>query len=122
MADDLVLIEPHADGVVVLRLNNPPMNPLSRSLLERLRDVARSVGTDALVKAVSRATRPPGKHNLVWDGKDDKSKDLPQGTYMILVEVHREHGKLVRQSGKLVCAEEQLVHAELATQHEEPLA
>ncbi len=52
MADDLVLTEPHADGVVVVRLNNPPMNPLSRALLERLRDVARAVGNDAAVKAV----------------------------------------------------------------------
>jgi enoyl-CoA hydratase/carnithine racemase len=52
MADDLVLRETHADGVVVVRLNNPPMNALSRALLERLRDVAREVGGDATVKAV----------------------------------------------------------------------
>ena len=30
-------------------------------------------------------------------------KPLPQGTYTIHVEVHREHGKLVRQTGKLAC-------------------
>jgi len=52
MADELVLIEPHADGVVVIRLNNPPMNALSRALLERLRDAAREVGADSGVKAV----------------------------------------------------------------------
>jgi enoyl-CoA hydratase/carnithine racemase len=52
MADDLVLVEPHDHGVVVVRLNNPPMNPLSRPLLERLRDVARAIGDDASVKAV----------------------------------------------------------------------
>ena len=52
MADDLVRMEPHDDGVVVVRLNNPPMNPLSRALLERLRDIARAVGDDATVKAV----------------------------------------------------------------------
>jgi enoyl-CoA hydratase/carnithine racemase len=52
MADDLVLIEPQSDGVVVLRLNNPPMNALSRALLDRLRDVAREVGADAGLKAV----------------------------------------------------------------------
>jgi thiamine biosynthesis lipoprotein len=56
-----------------------------------------------LVKAVTRPTRSPGKYTLVWDGKDDKNAPLPQGTYTIHVEVHREHGKLVRQSGKLVC-------------------
>ena len=52
MADDLVLTEPHADGVVLMRLNNPPMNPLSRALLDRLRDLARTVAGDAAVKAV----------------------------------------------------------------------
>jgi enoyl-CoA hydratase len=52
MADDLVLTEPQSDGVTVIRLNNPPMNALSRALLEQLRDVARSVGGDAGVKAV----------------------------------------------------------------------
>lgn len=52
MADDLVLTEPQPDGVVVIRLNNPPMNALSRALLGQLRDVARAVREDAAVKAV----------------------------------------------------------------------
>jgi enoyl-CoA hydratase/carnithine racemase len=52
MADELVLTEPLGDGVVMIRLNKPPMNPLSRAMLEQLRDVARSVGDDASVKAV----------------------------------------------------------------------
>lgn len=56
-----------------------------------------------LVKAVSRATRSPGKYTVVWDGKDDAGKALPQGTYTIKVEVHREHGKDVTQSGKFDC-------------------
>ncbi len=55
---------------------------------------------------VTRATRAPGKYSLVWDGKDDKGNALAQGTYTLFVEVHREHGKLVRQSGKLVCGPE----------------
>jgi thiamine biosynthesis lipoprotein len=59
----------------------------------------------ALVKAVTRPTRAPGKYNLVWDGKSDKDASLPQGDYTIHVEVHREHGKLVRQSGKIACRE-----------------
>jgi len=58
MADELVLIEPHGDGVVVIRLNNPPMNALSRALLGRLRDVAREVGADSSVKAVVVAGGP----------------------------------------------------------------
>lgn len=57
----------------------------------------------ALVKSVTRATRAPGKYSLVWDGKDDKGNLLSQGTYTVHVEVHREHGKLVRQTGKIQC-------------------
>jgi enoyl-CoA hydratase len=48
---DLVLMEPH-DGVTVLRLNNPPMNALSRALLAELRDAARQLAADPAVKAV----------------------------------------------------------------------
>ncbi len=59
-----------------------------------------------LVKAVTRATRAPGKYAVAWDGKDDAGKPLPQGTYTIKVEVHREHGKHVVQTGKIVCAAE----------------
>jgi thiamine biosynthesis lipoprotein ApbE len=59
-----------------------------------------------LVKAVTRATRAPGKYDVVWDGKDDKGNPLPQGTYSIRVEVHREHGKHVTQTGKIACGTE----------------
>jgi enoyl-CoA hydratase/carnithine racemase len=52
MADDLVLREEHDGGVVVLRLNNGAMNPLSRAVLERLRDLARELAADDQVKAV----------------------------------------------------------------------
>jgi hypothetical protein len=60
-------------------------------------------GNHALVKAVTRATRGPGKYDLVWDGKDDKGNALPQGTYTVRVEVHREFGAHVRQAGKIEC-------------------
>jgi enoyl-CoA hydratase/carnithine racemase len=49
---DLVLTEPHDGGVLVVRLNNPPMNALSRAVLASLRDVARACAADASVKAV----------------------------------------------------------------------
>ena len=35
MADDLVLTEPHDGGVALLRLNHPPMNPLSQRAARR---------------------------------------------------------------------------------------
>jgi hypothetical protein len=60
----------------------------------------------SLVRAVTRATRAPGKYAVAWDGKDDKGGPVPRGTYTVRVEVHREHGKHVRQSGKIACGEE----------------
>ncbi len=63
-------------------------------------------GDAALVKAVTRATRGPGKYTLTWDGKDDKGDALPQGKYTVRVEAHREHGRHVRQSGEIACGAE----------------
>lgn len=60
-------------------------------------------GDADLVKAVTRATRGPGKYDVVWDGKDDKGNAVSQGTYTVRVEVHREFGKHLRQSGKIEC-------------------
>jgi len=57
-----------------------------------------------LIKSVTRATREPGKYEVVWDGKDDKGADVPQGTYVVRVEVHREHGQDLIQTGKIACA------------------
>jgi thiamine biosynthesis lipoprotein ApbE len=56
-----------------------------------------------LVNAVTRATRPAGKYTVVWDGLDDSKKPVEPGTYKVQVEVHREHGKWVRQTGSLQC-------------------
>ena len=49
---DLVLTEHHDGGVALLRLNRPPMNPLSIALLGELRDAAPRSPADAAVKAV----------------------------------------------------------------------
>ena len=43
MADDLVLLDSHANGVVALRLNRPPMNALSQALLGAIGDAAESL-------------------------------------------------------------------------------
>ncbi len=52
MADELVLTERHDGGVALLRLNNPPMNPLSGAVLAQLRDAALALTADEGVKAV----------------------------------------------------------------------
>jgi enoyl-CoA hydratase/carnithine racemase len=52
MTDDLVLMERDADDVVLLRLNNGTMNPLSTALLRRLGQFAEALVADASVKAV----------------------------------------------------------------------
>ena len=59
-----------------------------------------------LVKAVTRATRPPGRYQLAWDGTDDKGNPVGQGTYTVVVEVHREHGKHLKQTGTIVCGKD----------------
>ena len=52
MADDLVLLESHPGGVTALRLNRPPMNPLSQALLGAIGDAAEELRADSSVKAV----------------------------------------------------------------------
>ncbi len=52
MSDALVLCERRDDGVAVLRLNRPPLNPLSRALLGELTMLATELAGDPTVKAV----------------------------------------------------------------------
>lgn len=47
--------------------------------------------TDRLY-TVSKSTRPPGRFEMVWDGKDDQGKVLPDGAYTLYIEAAREHG------------------------------
>ncbi len=51
-AEALVLLEQHPDGVMLLRLNRPPLNPLSQALLAELGAAARALAADRDVKAV----------------------------------------------------------------------
>ncbi|MEZ5978578.1 MAG: DUF2271 domain-containing protein [Planctomycetota bacterium] len=44
------------------------------------------------VRAVTRATRGPGRYTLEYDGRDDAGRPLAAGTYTLLVEAVREHG------------------------------
>ncbi len=52
MSDPLVLVESRPDGVALVRLNRPPLNPLSTALLGELETVANRLAADASVKAV----------------------------------------------------------------------
>lgn len=52
MSDPLVLVEEHADGVRLVRLNRPPLNPLSAALLAEIARVAGELGADPAVKAI----------------------------------------------------------------------
>ena len=52
MAGELVLREDHPDGVVALRLNSPPMNPLSQAMLRAIGDAAEELAAETDVKAV----------------------------------------------------------------------
>jgi thiamine biosynthesis lipoprotein len=48
--------------------------------------------TTNLIDSISRATRPPGKYSVTWDGKDDHGKPLGPGAYTVCIEAAREHG------------------------------
>ncbi|HEV3027618.1 MAG TPA: DUF2271 domain-containing protein [Planctomycetota bacterium] len=58
----------------------------------------------ALVQAVSKATRDGGSYKLSWDGMDDKGKAVPQGVYVVHVEVNREFGQHMKNmTGTIPC-------------------
>jgi hypothetical protein len=52
-----------------------------------------------LIDTISRATRPPGKYTVSWDGKDDHGEPLGPGAYTVCIEAAREHGtyQLIRE-------------------------
>lgn len=43
-------------------------------------------------RSISKATRRPGRYRLLWDGLDDNGKALPQGKYVLRLDVNRENG------------------------------
>jgi len=58
-----------------------------------------------LIDAVTRATRRPGTYHLAWDGTGNDGKPLPKGTYVVHVEIAREHGGFDHVSEKIECAD-----------------
>ncbi len=53
--------------------------------------------------SVTRATRAPGRYQLLWDGLDDAGQPLPEGKYRLVVETNREHGSYAKESGVIEC-------------------
>ncbi len=63
-------------------------------------DQTRKLADDTdLIDTIARATRPPGKYTVTWDGKDDHGQPLAPGKYTICIEAAREHGtyQLIRK-------------------------
>jgi thiamine biosynthesis lipoprotein len=57
-----------------------------------------------LLYSVARATREPGRYQLIWDGLDNDRKPAAPGTYRIVVETNQEHGTYAKRAGTLACA------------------
>jgi thiamine biosynthesis lipoprotein ApbE len=58
-------------------------------------------GNFGALRSVTRATRGPGKYDLVWDGLDNDRKGVARGSYRIIVETNQEHGTYAKQSGTI---------------------
>ena len=59
-------------------------------------------GNLSQLRSVTRATRPAGKYELVWDGLDNEHKPVPLGAYRITVETNQEHGTYAKQAGTII--------------------
>jgi thiamine biosynthesis lipoprotein ApbE len=55
--------------------------------------------------SVTRATRPAGRYELIWNGVDNQGKPVPLGTYRITVETNQERGTYAKESGTIVIGE-----------------
>jgi enoyl-CoA hydratase/carnithine racemase len=73
-SDPYVLVEPHDDGVVLVRLNRPPLNPLSQAMLAELARVAGDLGSDPGVTAVVVA----GSERALAAGADIEELGRPE--------------------------------------------
>ncbi len=47
---------------------------------------------EAMADGLSRATPQPGRHMLVWDGRNDTGEAVAPGRYVLHIEAAREHG------------------------------
>jgi hypothetical protein len=65
--------------------------------------VRRLADDTSLVDTIARATRLPGKYEIIWDGKDDQGRQQSAGEYTVSIEAAREHGtyQIIRKSVNL---------------------
>jgi thiamine biosynthesis lipoprotein ApbE len=77
---------------------------------------------DAQLAATTRATRPAGKYTVAWDGRDQRGRPVPAGTYTVWVETAFEHGGHVVRSAALVCGDGGAAAEIAASPHFDPVA
>jgi FAD:protein FMN transferase len=58
-----------------------------------------------LISNTTRATRPAGKYQVVWDGLGDDGKPVSKGTYTLVLEVSREFGSHEIHRGTIECGD-----------------
>ena len=56
-----------------------------------------------VLKATTRATRPAGRYQVVWDGLDDAGKPVKPGRYTLRLETAQEKGPHQNLSGVIAC-------------------
>jgi thiamine biosynthesis lipoprotein ApbE len=71
------------------------------------------------IKAVTRATRDPGKYTIAWDGLDDAGKPVSQGDYTVVCEINREHGRHAGEKTRITCAAKKASATQKATAESE---
>lgn len=62
-------------------------------------------GNVTQLHSVARATRQPGKYELMWDGLDQENRPVQLGKYQITVETNQEHGTYGKQTGTILLGE-----------------
>jgi thiamine biosynthesis lipoprotein len=55
--------------------------------------------------SLARATRLPGKYDVIWDGMDETGMPVSPDTYKIVVETNQEGGSYAKQSASILCGE-----------------
>jgi len=77
-------------------------NPRYMADLTTFRTVVRALD-QTKIRSVTRASRPNGLYSVVWDGLDMNGKAMPKGTYSVVIEINREHGRHAMANAVVVC-------------------